>query len=286
MQLPETVADHSFAAMRRRGCRMAPIASLLLACALPWPGAGQENPSNSGGQGSLAVLRQLASEQIAKDGEFLGRTRFRADLQNQTYFYDLKPAPTRLILAEGDPYATPLEALIRIEALRRDFRASVANENFWTGPLAAAEDAAAACVQSADALPPGGVAAELEKACSARLSEQFKRVEESIAAFAEAHKLRLIMAEGRDAATGFPVQIKVDPPRARVRVMPLLEYKKYQFFKTPPDQYRWNDLLDTESQLIGWYHYRAEWPAELNGPDEGDFCIKNPGTITFRPTQR
>jgi hypothetical protein len=68
--------------------------------------------------------------------------------------------------------------------------------------------------------------------------------------------------------------------------MPLIEYKKYQYFKVPQEQYQWNDLLDSESDLIGWYHYRAEWPAELHGLEEGDFCIKKPGSITFKPRER
>ena len=68
--------------------------------------------------------------------------------------------------------------------------------------------------------------------------------------------------------------------------MTLLEFKKYQYFKTPREQYQWNDILDADNDLIGWYHYRVEWPADLNGPEEGDIEIKKPGVLTFRPTQK
>jgi hypothetical protein len=272
------------------------MAALLFVCIVPalsgTPGTGGatplESPSQAGSQdqGSLGGLRQLAAEQIVKDGEFLGKTRFQVDLQNQTYFYDAKPVPARLVLADDDPYAVPLEALIRVEALRRDFRASVPNETFWIGALEAVEEAANACVTGADASPSSQSAPDKPNACSSRIQDQFDSLGKSISGFAAGHKLQLAMSQGRDPAPGFPVQIKIDPPKARVRVMTLLEYKKYQLFKTPADQYRWNDLLDSSGDMIGWYHYRAEWPAELNGPEEGDFCVKKPGTITFRPPQR
>ena len=65
--------------------------------------------------------------------------------------------------------------------------------------------------------------------------------------------------------------------------MTLLEFKKCQYLKVPTEECRWNELLDTASEMIGWYHYRAEWPLELNGPEEGDFEIKKESTITFKP---
>jgi hypothetical protein len=68
--------------------------------------------------------------------------------------------------------------------------------------------------------------------------------------------------------------------------MTLLEYKKYQYSQTPKEKYQWNDLLATDNDMIGWYHYRAEWPVELNGPDEGDFEIKGPSTLTFKPNPK
>jgi len=68
--------------------------------------------------------------------------------------------------------------------------------------------------------------------------------------------------------------------------MTLLQYKKYQYFQVPKEKYQWSDLLASDNDMIGWYHYRAEWPAELNGPDEGDFEVKGPGTITFKPNPK
>jgi hypothetical protein len=82
------------------------------------------------------------------------------------------------------------------------------------------------------------------------------------------------------------VIVKIEPPRARVDVMTLLEYKKCRYSQIPEDQCQWNEILDPEHLMIGWYHYRADWPQDLNGTEAGDFEITKPGTITFRPKSK
>ena len=248
--------------------------------------SASSNP-DSRDQDPMGLLRRLAAEQVLSDSEFLGKTRFRMDLQGRTFFYDLKPAPTTFMLAADDPYLVPLEALIRIEVLRRDFRASIPDEDFWTAPLDSIEAAVRRCVEDLEAPRPEPGTRAPELTCATRIQAQFDKLRDSILSFAAAHKLTLLEPpQTRDPAPGYRIQVKIDPPRARVRVMPLLEYKKYQYFKVPLEQYQWNDLLDSENDMIGWYHYRAEWPAELNGTEEGDFCIKKPGSITFKPRER
>jgi hypothetical protein len=243
--------------------------------------------TDTGNQSSVNLLEQLASEQIQRDSEFLGKTRFRLDQQDKTFFYDLAPAPGKFLLAKGDPYEPPLEALIRTEALRRDFRLVVPNDNFWVAPLESIERVIKACVRDLDALMAEGQETPAQELCSARIQTQFDKLQESILSFASGRNFTFLKpAQNRDPAPGYRVQIKIDPPRARIRVMPLLEYKKNQYLKLPQDQYQWNDLLDSESELIGWYHYRAEWPPDLNGPEEGNFCIRKPGLIIFKPPQR
>jgi hypothetical protein len=67
--------------------------------------------------------------------------------------------------------------------------------------------------------------------------------------------------------------------------MTLLEYKKCIDSHTPfTDQ--WNDMVEGDVKLIGRYHYLAEWPTELNGPEEGNFEIRESGAITFRPNAK
>jgi len=111
-------------------------------------------------------------------------------------------------------------------------------------------------------------------------------LEAIIQQYATARDLAFVKFTSKDPVIGYPVRIKIEPPKAHVRVMTLLEYKKYRYTNTAPEQYQWNDLLDSESLMIGWYHYRAEWPQELNGPEEGDFEIKKAGTITFSPKNK
>jgi hypothetical protein len=235
----------------------------------------------------MGLLKKLAVEQVLSDSDFLGKTRFSVDLQGRTFFYDLKPAPTTFMLAADDPYAVPLEALIRMEAVRRDFRASISDEDFFTAPLDSIESVVRRCVEDLGAPQSEPSTRPTGQTCTPRIQAQFDKLRDSILSFAAAHKLTLLEPpQTRDPAPGYRIQVKIDPPRARVRVMPLLEYKKYQYFKVPLEQYRWNDLLDSENDMIGWYHYRAEWPAELNGTEEGDFCIKKPGSITFKPRER
>lgn len=235
----------------------------------------------------MVLLKRLASEQVLTDGEFLGKTRFRIDQQGRTFSYDLRPAPRTFMLAEGDPYAGPLEALIRVEAMRRDFRAAIPGEDFWIAALGSIEGVVQRCIQDLEASKRERGTLATEQTCTTRIQVQFDKLRDAILSFAAANKLTLLeLPQTRDPAPGYRVQVKIDPPRARVRVMPLLEYKKYLYFKVPQEQYQWNDLLDSESDMIGWYHYRAEWPADLNGTEEGDFCIKKPGAITFKPPKR
>jgi hypothetical protein len=248
------------------------------------PHDARETVPGAKDEGTNSLLRRLASEQIVTDSEFLGKTRLRIDPQAQTLYYDLTPAPLKFVLAVDDPYAEPLEAFIRVESLRRDFRIAVPNDAFWDTPLRSIDDLAEQCVRDQDS---GQRGTSGKTSCSTRVERGFDSLHEAILKFASVHHLMPIApTRYRGSAPGYRVQIKVDPPRAHVKVMPLLEYKKYQFFKTPENEYHWIDLLEPEIEMIGFYHYRAEWPKELNGRDEGDIEIKKPATITFTPPER
>jgi hypothetical protein len=147
------------------------------------------------------------------------------------------------------------------------------------------EKRAVGCIASVVAQQNYGTSAPLQEECSKELEQQFGDVKQAIVGYATAHNLTPIsIAQGRDPAAGYQVQIKIDPPRARVRVMTVLEYKKCMYFKTPLEE-QWIDLLGGEQEMIGRYQYRAEWPADLGGPEEGTFEIRKAGAITFRPKQ-
>jgi len=243
--------------------------------------------SGASDQGSLNLLTRLAEEEVLTDENFLGKTRFRFDQKNHTFSYDFTPVPANLVLADGDRHASVLEALIRIEALRRDFLASIPDEKFWLAPLNSAEEIVNRCVQSLETSESKQNAAVNQPECYDKIQDQFDILRASVLAFAAAHKLELVEPpRTRDPVPGYRVNIKIEPPRARLRVMTLLEYKKYQYFKTPKEQYRWKDVLDSENLMIGWYHYRAEWPQELNGAEEGDFEINKATNLTFKPPQK
>src|SRR5579864_3738472 len=103
--------------------------------------------SNPSGQRSMTLLMKLASEQIRVDTTFLGRQRFSLNQQTRSLAYDLNSVPPNLVLSGGDKYADPLEVLIRIESLRRDFYATIPNEKFWLAPLESIQRAVERCVQ-------------------------------------------------------------------------------------------------------------------------------------------
>jgi hypothetical protein len=87
------------------------------------------------------LLTQLATEGVAENREFLGRTRFAISEADHSFAYDLDPIPAHAVLSSGDPYGIPLEALIRVVSLRRDFRATVSAEDFWVTPLDSIQEA-------------------------------------------------------------------------------------------------------------------------------------------------
>jgi hypothetical protein len=257
------------------------VSSLLVQSKRP------ENPpsrnSNTSTQPSMTVLMKLATEQIRIDTAFLGKRRFSFNPQSRVLSYDLNSVPSNLVLSSGDKYADALEALVRVESLRRDFHATIPNEKFWLAPLESIQRAIERCVQDLEISTNNGSTASREE-CSHNIDQQFEKLRVLIATYAVAHHLRVAESPNlREAAPGYQVHVEIEPPTARLRVMTLLEFKKCQYLKISTEQCRWNEFLDTESKMIGWYHYRAEWPPELNGPEEGDFEIRKASTITFKP---
>jgi hypothetical protein len=236
---------------------------------------------------SFKLLMNLATEAVNGNDSFLGKTRFRINQANRTFFYDLSAVPPTFVLSDKDWYAGSLEALIRVQALRRDFNVAIPTEQFWSASLDSIVRAVQRCVDQIESSQPAPAAATHQQECSNSVEAQFEKLKASILTYAAAHELEFAQSiEPRDPSIGYRVTVEISPPKARVRIMTLLEYKKYQYFHTPMDKYQWNEILASENRMIGWYHYRAEWPADLNGPEEGDFEIKGPATIKFTPTQK
>jgi hypothetical protein len=251
------------------------------------PGNSFQGPSDEAvKQIPLGVLMHLAADEVNTENTFLSRTRFEMNGKEGTFFFDLSPAPRRAVLSETDRYAVALEALIRVESLKRDFQKALPNDGFWVKPLDSVQGAVKRCVENIAASNQDADSTKTQRGCSANIEEQFQNLDTSVQTYAGKHKL---VAKGppadRDPTMGYRVQVKIDPPRARVKIMTALEYKKCLALKAPLEN-QWNDLLDGDNEMIGRYHYLAEWPTDLNGPEEGNFEIRKPTTLTFRPRQK
>lgn len=250
-------------------------------------GTGAQDRTDAGNQDSMKLLVRLATEQVQANDRFLGRTRFSIDQQAHSFFYDLSAVPTSLVLSNQDRFAVPLEALIRVEVLRRDFGVAIPAEKFWPTSLDSIVQVVQRCVQHLESPPSERDPATTPQECSTSIEKQFDSLKTSILTYATAHGIEFAQRlQAREPAIGYRVIVEIDPPKARVRIMTRLEYKKYKYSQTPEEKYQWSDLLASENEMIGWYHYRAEWPANLNGPEEGDFEIKGPGTLRFMPISK
>lgn len=230
----------------------------------------------------FSILKSLADQAIGQDPAFLGRVRFSADSSDRTFSIDMDAVPSTLVLSKSDADAPVLEALIRLAVLNRDLQSAFPGEGSWRAETDAVERAARQCLQTPGSAEfPGDDAA---RPCVGQIDDSFSSLRKSVASFANAKGLK-----ERDSRTrgipGYPVHIAVVPPRAKLKVMTLLEYKKCQILQRPKDQYEWLDMVGSTFQMIGRYRYRVEWPADLNGPEEGDVEITGPQTLTFTPSR-
>lgn len=271
------------------GRRMSWAFCAAVSCCLLYSAYGQvkedgfPNDSRPGVEETMALLHKLVAEELGSNGGFLGKTRFTIDLKANTYMYDMSPQPIGLVLSNSDPLSIPLEAMLRTEALRRDLQKSLPTESFWVVSLANVQSSVRKCVESLVQLKDNLAIQANENDCSEKIGEQIKQLDQSIDAFAKDRKLTSIQpVRERSPATGYKVRVSIEPPRARIRYMTLLEYKKCIYAKNSLAN-QWNDMLEGDMNLIGRYHYLAEWPSELNGPEEGNFEIRQPGTMTFHP---
>jgi hypothetical protein len=249
----------------------------------------ESHPSSrerEGAQQTMVLLKALAAETISSGDGFPGATRLVVDQEHNTLSYDLNPLPPGLVLSNRDPLSVPLEAMIRMEALRRDLQRSFPVQTFWVAPLAKVQTSISNCVDSLSRMKDDSVLAVRADDCSEGIERQFGELDRSIQTFAKERKLTVKpLVVDRSPAIGYKVRVSIGPPPARVRFMTMLEYRKCMNAKIPlTDQ--WNDMTEGEVSLIGRYHYLADWPPALNGPEEGNFEIRKDGTLTFRPNPK
>lgn len=190
---------------------------------------GQLSPNGSAEE-TMSLLKKLASEEIASDDSFLGKTRFVVDLRANTVLYDMTPAPIGLVLSDSDPLSVPMEAMIRAEALRRDLQKSVPTETFWIAPLANVQGSIKKCVDSLVHLKGNSALQEKEDDCSAGIAEQINYLDLSIQTFAKDRKLILTQRPvERAPAIGYKVRVSIEPPKARVKYDSIGIQEVYRF---------------------------------------------------------
>jgi hypothetical protein len=227
------------------------------------------------------VLSRLAADDALADSGFLARPRLTFDKSARFISYDPNPVPPNLVLSSGGADARALEILVRVHVLRRDFTSGLPGEKFWQLPLNDIEAKVSRCRNDPERRR------DSEDKCLDDANDNFHSLERPLQAYADAQGFGFHVAQPeRDPVVGYRVHIDVGPPAARLRIMTLLEYKKSKYLKLAADQYRWNDILDADNDMIGWYHYQVAWPAALGGAEEGDFEIVKPSTIAFKAPQK
>jgi hypothetical protein len=268
------------AAGDRRGKKLKARGWLFLGIALACPFLARieaQAPASAPGgvPARSSIWSRLAIDALA-DTQFIGRKRLTVDKSGLLVSYDPNPVPPNAVLSSGGSDARALEVLVRVYVLRRDLTSELPGETFWQQPLHSVEDSVNQCLNQQEG--PGS-----PDNCLDRANGSFHDLEMGLKAYADSKNFRFVVTQPeRDPVVGFHVHIGVGPPAARLQVMTLLEYKKSQYQKLPQDRYQWNDILDADNNMIGWYHYRVAWPAALGGMEEGDFDVVKPSAIAFK----
>lgn len=233
--------------------------------------------ANLSAEDAFPLLDNLSDQLLVSD-RYLGRTRIVLS-STKMLLCDFAPDQSA-VLAPKDPVLRSLEALIRAKALRRDFAAVLPEQTFWVQPL----DRVRTIIQALNATGTARAQQDrpLEEALR-QIDEQFNALETATLQYAARNGLETESA--RDPAAPYKVEIKIQPPGARVRFMPLLCFIRSKKLNTPLDD-QWIDLQEGTQHLIGKYRYLAEWPRELSGPVEGTFEVREDSVITFTPAKR
>jgi hypothetical protein len=223
---------------------------------------------------SFSALDAL-SRRLTDTDRYLGRTRVAVKSGN---FLSIDIAPDRAaVLAPEDGNLQALDVLIRSKVLERDLSAIFPGETFWVKPLSEIHHMVVG-------IPKLDGRSETDRrsleTAMHQIESRFSLIQSD--ALAMAQKKKLDADSSREPATGYQVDIRIDPPKARVRYMPLLSYLLYRNAEHALDD-RWIELQEGPQHLIGRYRYIAEWPADLHGTAEGTFEVREDSKIVFRP---
>jgi hypothetical protein len=229
----------------------------------------------------IALLERLAADAVQEDPDFLGRPRWSVNEARRAVSLDLTPVPPEAVLSRDDPLAGPLEIMIRVAVLRRDFKAHWTGAADWAGPLDELDALArrhAAQVVSGTTGPadPGA------KQMSEDASRQWDRVEQAARTYAR--RAGYDVEASRSVDDGYVVTFVIAPPSGRLKLMTELAYRKAAIVGDVES--RWRDIKAPREKLVGRYRYRSEWPADVGGSDEGQIAVSEDTTWTFTPKKR
>ena len=219
----------------------------------------------------LEFLHKTAGDPDQLSDPLLGRPRI---LVNRTLgIVQFRPGPVAAaeVLSPQEHLGVPLEELIRLQVYRRDVRTAFPEDRSWEPIFEAINATVNDCVSTY---------AETEVMDCAAAEAKFELIRQHVEERARKTKLTVVTIRGRWADT-YLVKFVFTPKRVRFRTMTELEYRKRLFFKEPLDV-AWVDVLADKENLVGRYHYQVDWPTDLGGPKEGDFEIKEPGTLTIK----
>jgi len=248
----------------------------------------QLDKADQGSAELMRHLRDIATKGVESDPAFLGEPRFGIGMPAGRYFYYDTPFKRAFVFPDSDLLAIPMEALVRATVFRRDFEKVVPKEPFWKEPLGNVLRSIESCVEDYAAFERNERAGGWKGPCADSIQSAFLELGQSVQRYANAHSIRPPDGlDGRSPAEGYEVTIIVSPPRARVKIMTALEYLKCGVARDSKSclEREWIDQLSDKTNLIGEYRYRVEWPADLNGPDEGHFGITKRTTLTFTPNK-
>lgn len=220
----------------------------------------------------------LLSTRIVESDSYLGRTRV-AIKSGTSIQIDITPDQAALLEPENTNVRL-LDVLVRSKALQRDLAAAFPGETFWAVPLRRIETTV---VEISNPKTPSASSQEAFRSAMREIEGEFEAIQQD--ALTLARKRQIDADSSREPAAGYKVDVRIDPPKARVRYMPLLFYLLYRNTNRSLED-QWTDLPQGVQHLIGKYHYIAEWPAELNGTVEGNFQVREDSVVTFTPKNK
>lgn len=230
-------------------------------------------------------LKRMARE-IISQGEpvFLEVPQLIINAQNKVVLYNSGVFRKEYLHFDGsDPYVLPFEKQLQIEALRDCFIKASLDEALWKPHLQGAEELVAQTLQEIEADPSAiGLPTRLLERRK-QIDRELEKLKTAIGKLAQSKGYAFSSRDGRGVkpVKGFEIEIITDPENGKVKLMPLLTYKKYLLLKINKDRWEWQTLLQKRANLVGGYHYLVTWPDERQ--DEGNANITNDSPLRFSP---